>query len=192
MHGLHLAARTINDVKREAARTARESSMTALNATGTFLLGMLAGLGVALVIAAQPLDVGGTVSQFGPLNIFQAGVLLLVIGLVGSIEIARGLRPRRLGTIMAGIALLAVLLAVSVGLGRRAERFRELQLQYRKQFETSSIIVPDNPRHESFAPLEAAQRLRGPLEDVARQVAPDRFPFLSFRSLKEQSEPVEA
>ncbi len=40
--------------------------------------------------------------------------------------------------------------------------------------------------------LEAARRLRGPLEDVAREVAPDRFPFLSFRSLKEQSEPVEA
>ncbi len=40
--------------------------------------------------------------------------------------------------------------------------------------------------------LEAAQRLRNPLEDVARQVAPDRFPYLSFRSLREQSEPVEA
>ena len=40
--------------------------------------------------------------------------------------------------------------------------------------------------------LEAARRLRGPLEDVAQEVAPDRFPFLSFRSLKEQSEPVEA
>ena len=40
--------------------------------------------------------------------------------------------------------------------------------------------------------LEAAQRLRDPLDDVARQVAPDRFPYLSFRSLREQSEPVEA
>jgi hypothetical protein len=40
--------------------------------------------------------------------------------------------------------------------------------------------------------LEAARTLRGPLEDVARQVAPDRFPYLSFRSLMEQSEPLEA
>ena len=40
--------------------------------------------------------------------------------------------------------------------------------------------------------LEAAQRLRNPLEDVAREVASDRFPYLSFRSLREQSEPVEA
>jgi hypothetical protein len=40
--------------------------------------------------------------------------------------------------------------------------------------------------------LEAARRLRIPLEDVAREVAPDRFPYLSFRSLREQSEPVEA
>ena len=40
--------------------------------------------------------------------------------------------------------------------------------------------------------LEAARRLRGPLEEVAQDVAPDRFPYLAFRSLKEQSEPVEA
>jgi hypothetical protein len=40
--------------------------------------------------------------------------------------------------------------------------------------------------------LKAAGTLRDPLDDAARQVAPDRFPYLSFRSLLEQSEPLEA
>jgi hypothetical protein len=39
--------------------------------------------------------------------------------------------------------------------------------------------------------LRAARTLRDPLEDAAREVAPDRFPYLSFRSLLEQSEPLE-
>jgi hypothetical protein len=152
INGLPVAARTINDIKLESARPGRESNMSALKATGFFLLGMLAGLGVALVIAAQPLDLGGTVSQIGPVNIFQAGVLLLVIGLVGCIEVARSPRSRRLRTIMAGIALLAVLLAVSVGLRRRAERFGELQSHYQKRYQKPNI-VPDDPEDESWAPL---------------------------------------
>jgi hypothetical protein len=45
-------------------------------------------------------------------------------------------------------------------------------------------------RDEDF--LGAAQRLRDLLDPVARQVARDRFPYISFRSLAEQSEPVEA
>ncbi len=40
--------------------------------------------------------------------------------------------------------------------------------------------------------LEAAQELRDLLDPVARQVAPDRWPYISFRSMAEQSEPVEA
>ena len=53
---------------------------------------------------------------------------------------------------MAGIALLAVLLAVSVGLRRRAERFSELQLQYQKEFQKPRI-VPDDPQDENWGPL---------------------------------------
>jgi hypothetical protein len=39
--------------------------------------------------------------------------------------------------------------------------------------------------------LQNAQRLRPLLDTVARQVAPDRWPYLSFRSLAEQLEPAE-
>lgn len=40
--------------------------------------------------------------------------------------------------------------------------------------------------------LETVRRLRGLLDPVARRVAPDRWPYLSFRALAEQSEPAEA
>jgi hypothetical protein len=40
--------------------------------------------------------------------------------------------------------------------------------------------------------LEIAQQLRGMLDSVARTVAPDRWPYLSFRSLAEQAATVEA
>jgi hypothetical protein len=40
--------------------------------------------------------------------------------------------------------------------------------------------------------LESAERLRELLDPVARRVAPDRWPYLSFRSLAEQAEPEPA
>ncbi len=40
--------------------------------------------------------------------------------------------------------------------------------------------------------LEAAPALGDLLDPVARQVAPDRWPYISFRSMAEQSEPAEA
>ncbi len=40
--------------------------------------------------------------------------------------------------------------------------------------------------------LETAQGLRDLLDPIARRVAPDRWPYISFRSMAEQSEPVEA
>ena len=40
--------------------------------------------------------------------------------------------------------------------------------------------------------LKAAQALRDLLDTVARREAPERWPYISFRSLTEQSEPVEA
>ena len=81
--------------------------MAGLKAVSLFLLGMLAVLGVAAVAAAH-IEPGEIAVKFGTLNTFQAGVLLLVIGLVGSIEVAKGRRPRRLRTIMVGIALLSM------------------------------------------------------------------------------------
>jgi hypothetical protein len=40
--------------------------------------------------------------------------------------------------------------------------------------------------------LENAEQLRGMLDPVARTVAPDRWPYFSFRSMAEQAETVEA
>ncbi len=40
--------------------------------------------------------------------------------------------------------------------------------------------------------LEAAHSLGELLDPIARQVAPDRWPYMSFRSTADQSEPVEA
>jgi hypothetical protein len=53
-------------------------------------------------------------------------------------------------------------------------------------FLTDAASVSD----EQF--LENVQRLRDILDPVARTVAPDRWPYLSFRSLAEQAETVEA
>jgi hypothetical protein len=80
---------------------------------------MLAGLGVALVVVAHPLDSGRPVAQFGSLNTFLAGILLVTIGLIGSVEIAKGQRTRRLRTALRGIALVAILLTRSSEAERR-------------------------------------------------------------------------
>jgi hypothetical protein len=40
--------------------------------------------------------------------------------------------------------------------------------------------------------LEYAEQLSGILDPVAREIAPDRIPYLRFRSLAEQAEPLEA
>ena len=109
--------------------------MAGFKATSLFLLGMLAGLGVALVVVAHPLDPGRPVAQFGSLNTFLAGVLLVTIGLVGSVEVAKGQRTRQLRTALGGIALVAILLGLAVGLRRRAERLSGLELQHGRQAE---------------------------------------------------------
>jgi hypothetical protein len=109
--------------------------MAGFKATSLFLLGMLAGLGVAIVVVAHPLDPGRPVAQFGSLNTFLAGILLVTIGLIGSVEIAKGQRTRRLRTALRGIALVAILLALAVGLRRRAERLSGMELQHERQAE---------------------------------------------------------
>lgn len=40
--------------------------------------------------------------------------------------------------------------------------------------------------------LEYARKLDDMLDPIAREIAPDRWPYLSFRSLAEQAEPLEA
>jgi hypothetical protein len=54
------------------------------------------------------------------------------------------------------------------------------------------VILTDESSETDEMFLQNARRLRGLLADVAREVAPDRFPYLSFWSLAEQVEVLKA
>jgi hypothetical protein len=114
--------------------------MVGFKAVSLFLLGTLAGLGVATVVAAH-IEPGEIAVKFGTLNTFQAGALLFIVSLVGGVAVAKGERTRRLGTAMGGIALLAILLTVGVGLRRRAEQLNGLQSFHQTQYQKQSRKV---------------------------------------------------
>jgi hypothetical protein len=116
--------------------------MASSKAISLFLLGTFAGLGLATVVAAH-IEPGTIAVTFGTLNTFQAGVLLFIVSLVGGVALTKGVQTRRLGTAMGGIALLAILLTVGVGLRRRAEQRRALQNFHQAQFQKQSMkLVP--------------------------------------------------
>jgi hypothetical protein len=128
--------------------------MAGVKAINLFLLGVLAGLGVAIVVAAH-VEPGESAVKFGELNTFLAGSLLLTVSLVIGVEVAKGERTRRLGTALAGIALLAVLLAVAVELRGRAERLNGLQSLHQTQYQMQSMKVVDG-RADHAAQLRLA------------------------------------
>jgi hypothetical protein len=137
-----ISRRTKNNAKLESAGTAKESFMAGFKAISLFLLGMLAGLGVATVVVAH-IEPGEIAVKFGTLNTFLAGALLLIVSLVGGVAVAKGERTRRLGTALGGIAFLAILLTVAVGLRRRAEQLGGLQRFHQTQFQMQSMkVVP--------------------------------------------------
>jgi hypothetical protein len=53
-------------------------------------------------------------------------------------------------------------------------------------------FLSDEPPMTEQQFLESAQRMRQLLDPIARRIAPDRWPYLSFHELAELSEPVEA
>jgi hypothetical protein len=108
--------------------------MAGFKATSLFLSGTLAGVGAAgMVVGALLPHSAVQLLQFGSVHTVLAGVWLAAIGLVGGIELARGRRTRRLWTALAAIAMLAVLLGVTVGVRRRAERLAGLATHYLEQ-----------------------------------------------------------
>ena len=54
------------------------------------------------------------------------------------------------------------------------------------------VFLTDDVSKDDETFLKAAQRLRAILDPIARRVAPDRWPYLSFRPITEPAEAVEA
>src|SRR5262245_21719104 len=134
--GPHSSKRTQNDAKLRWAGTA-EKSMPGFRAIVLFLLGVVlvvsAGFG-ALHVAEALLTVPGDPWRRRPsldsIHPFPGAALLVATGLICAIAVAKVPRTQRLRTVMAGIALLALLLGGAIAVRRRAERFRGMQLQY--------------------------------------------------------------
>ena len=59
---------------------------------------------------------------FSAIDLLVLGELLVAAGLIGAIAVVNGGRTRRLGTLLAVIAVLALLLGGAIALRRRAER----------------------------------------------------------------------
>ena len=115
--------------------------MAGIKATGLFLLGTLAGFGVALFLfVAHLLDPKRPLLYLSSANAFLAGVWLITGGVLGSVAVARGGKSLRLRTTLGAIAILAVLLAVTVGVRRRAQEFWGLALRHRTQATALSVL----------------------------------------------------
>jgi hypothetical protein len=67
------------------------------------------------------------------LTSFVAGLVLIAIGLLGSVVLARGSKSMQLRTSLVAIAMVAVLLGVVLGVRRRSKEFWGLALQHRAQ-----------------------------------------------------------
>jgi hypothetical protein len=108
--------------------------MAGIKATGVFLLGSLAGFGVALLLyfarVLGPILPG---LYLGPIDAFVAGSVLIAIGLLGSVVVARGSKSLQLRTSLVAIAMVAVLLGLMLEVRRRSKEFWGLALQHRAQ-----------------------------------------------------------
>ena len=85
--------------------------MAGIKATGLFLLGTLAGFGVALFLfVAHLVDPKRPMLYLSSANAFLTGIWLVAGGVLGSVAVARCGKSLRLRTILGAIAVLAVLL----------------------------------------------------------------------------------
>jgi hypothetical protein len=110
---------------------AETSSMAGLKATGLFVVGALAGFGVALLeFVARVLDPKWPFLYLSSINAFVAGVVSITFGVVGGIGFANCGKTVRLRSILGGIAVLAALLGVTLEVKRRSRRFWGLTLRH--------------------------------------------------------------
>jgi hypothetical protein len=113
--------------------------MAGIKATGVFLLGTLAGLGVALLVfVAHLLDPMRQLLDLSSTNAFLVGIWSITGGVLGSVAVARCGKSVRLRTILGAIAVLAVLLGITVEVRRRSREYWGLSVQHRLQATVSS------------------------------------------------------
>src|SRR5689334_16110449 len=115
--------------------------MAGIKATSLFLLGTLAGFGVALFLfVAHLLEPKRPPLHLSSANAFLAGVWSVVVGVLGSVTVATSGKGLRLRTTLGAIAILAVLLTVTIEVRRRAQEFWGLTLRHRTQATALSVL----------------------------------------------------
>ena len=105
-------------------------------------------LHVAEALLTVPGDPWRRRPSLNSIHPFPGAALLVATGLICAIAVAKVPRTQRLRTVMAGIALLAVLLGGAIAVRRRAERFRGMQLQYQEpalRLDDSRLREPPTP-----------------------------------------------
>jgi hypothetical protein len=118
---------------------AEKSSMAGVKATGLFLLGALAGFGVALLVfVARVLDPKWPWMYLSSINAFVGGVVLITLGVLGGSGVANCGKTLRLRSLLGAIAVLAVLFGVTLEVKRRSKRFWGLTLRHQVQATVSS------------------------------------------------------
>ena len=131
--------------------------MAGIRTAGLFLMGSLAGFGAALLLfVARPLDMM-TLLELSTINAFLAGVVLVTLGTLGGVVVARAGMTWRLRTSLGAIAVLAVLLGFVVEVRRRSAEYWGLALQHRAQAAGLSARY----QLARFDPRVTRQRLAG-------------------------------
>lgn len=131
--------------------------MAGFRLAGVFLMGVLAGFGVALLTCATRLPYPRTLLEFSPVNSFLAGVVLLTLGALGCVAVAKAGKTCRLRTSLEAIAVIAALLGGVLDIRRRSSEFWGLAIQHRAQSATLyaryhlSRLDPRVTKHEAAA-----------------------------------------
>lgn len=119
--------------------------MGRVDVAGLFFCGALLGFGVALVVVAHLLDATiPPLGLLGSVNVFLAGVVLVVVGLLGGAWVARGIWKWRLRALLGAVAMLAILLGLAVELRRRSERLGRLERRHRMEASRLEMALVDS------------------------------------------------
>ena len=107
--------------------------MTTIRIFGVFVMGSLAGFGIALLTCVAHLYYAKVLVGFSPINSFLVGVVLLTLGCFGCVAVARAGKTWRLRTVVGTIMIVAVLLGVVVEVRRRSREFWGRYVQHQAQ-----------------------------------------------------------
>ena len=90
--------------------------MASFRSIALYILGIVAGFGVALACLAHLLEPDQAIGSIDSITALTAGILLLGTSLIGGMEIARGNRRWRLRTALFTVALVAIVLGGTAAL----------------------------------------------------------------------------